>query len=119
MLRRVDACAHRFPAVWADAVGKIQPCFGDKEQAGFIDECGRPFGQIKAHSGQSPVPKFQTDVRTHSAFAWVLGKIAGRVRQNVKKQSRVPTQWGRVAFAFHEKFSPNMNSLHASASQPV
>ncbi|MGO8922467.1 MAG: hypothetical protein ACLQF4_05965 [Xanthobacteraceae bacterium] len=65
-----------------DAIGEIQPRFGDKEKTRFVGEHGGSFRQIKTRGSQSPILEFQTHFRTQSTFGdWKNRKLSLRKRQ--------------------------------------
>jgi hypothetical protein len=79
VLGRIVASALGITAISRDAIGKVEPRFGDEQKTRFVGKHRRPFCQIKARGRQSPVLEFQTHVRTQSTYSrrWVfetLGK---------------------------------------------
>ena len=85
-----------------DALGELQPRFGDEEKAGFVGEGGGPFRQIKARSGEPPVLEFQTHWRTQSTFK--TGKLAVEFEKTQKQLRGSPP----ANLTVREKFSPKM-----------
>jgi hypothetical protein len=69
LLGRIAVSALGISILSRNAIGEVQPRFGDKEKARFVSEHGRSFCQIKARGSQSPVLEFQTHVRTQSTLS--------------------------------------------------
>jgi hypothetical protein len=85
LLGRIAVSALGISILSRNAIGEVQPRFGDKEKARFVSEHGRSFCQIKARRSQSPF-EFQTYVRTQSTlWRW---KNAEPSSGNVKKHAR-------------------------------
>jgi hypothetical protein len=69
-----------------DAASEVQPRFGDEEKTRFVGVC-RPFCQIKARGGQSPVLEFQTHFRTQST-SWRGLEKSQLSSQNITERPR-------------------------------
>jgi hypothetical protein len=66
---RIGVSAPGISILSRNAIGEVEPRFGDEEKARFISEHGRSFCQIKTRGSQSPVLEFQTHVRTQSTLS--------------------------------------------------
>jgi hypothetical protein len=66
---RIGVSALGISILSRNAIGEVEPRFGDEEKARSISEHGRPFCQIKTRGSESPVLEFQTHVRTQSTLS--------------------------------------------------
>jgi hypothetical protein len=73
-------------ALSRDAASEVQPRFGDEEKTRFVAVC-RPFCQIKARGGQSPVLEFQTHFRAQST-SWRGLEKSQLSSQNITERPR-------------------------------
>jgi hypothetical protein len=103
----VSVCG--FAAVSGDALGEVQPCFGDNEQTRFIGKHGCPFCQIKAGCSQSPVLEFHTHFQSNAAA--VTLEDGGSNWANIRRRPEFHGQrhsapsFARKIFAGHERIA--------------